>query len=201
MICCASRYSFAISPTHSVEEPLLNSSFDISRRGFVSLVFLVRNCHVYYDYGYVVICVPRDSNGKDRGRWKQSMDTNPFLYSFGNAPTDDSTALTVTSTSAQSADVSPILLNEKTDLIRLRFLPKIVTNRTKPANNVEGTFTYERKGKGDDVFPLDCGADFVSRQTVKKDDALKLRLDTNETKNLFEGLKKLAYVRPALIRS
>jgi hypothetical protein len=119
------------------------------------------------------------------------MDTNPFLYSFGNAPTDDSTALTVTSTSAQSADVSPILLNEKTDLIRLRFLPKIVTNRTKPANNVEGTFTYERKGKGDDVFPLDCGADFVSRQTVKKDDALKLRLDTNETKNLFEGLKKL----------
>ena len=119
------------------------------------------------------------------------MDANPVLHSFGYLPIDDSSAITVTSTSAQSADASPITLNDQTTLVRLRLLPKIVANRANPANNVEGILTYEKRGSIADAFPLDRGADFVSRQTVKKDDALKLRLDSTETRNLYDSLTRL----------
>ena len=119
------------------------------------------------------------------------MDANPVLHTFGHLPIDDSSVITVTSTSAQSADASPITLNDQTTLVRLRLLPKIVANRANPANNVEGILTYEKRGSTADAFPLDRGADFVSRQTVKKDDALKLRLDSTETRNLYDGLTRL----------
>lgn len=119
------------------------------------------------------------------------MDANPVLHSFGDMSIDDSSALIVTPTSAQSADVSPIVLNDQATLVRLRLLPKIVANRANPSNNVEGILTYEKRGSVADAFPLDCGADFVSRQTVKKDDALKLRLDSTETRTLFDSLARL----------
>lgn len=119
------------------------------------------------------------------------MDASPVLHSFGDLSIDDSSALIVTPTSAQSADVSPITLNDQTTLVRLRILPKIVANRANPANNVEGIVTYEKRGSIADAFPLDCGADFVSRQTVKKDDALKLRLNSTETRNLYDSLTRL----------
>lgn len=119
------------------------------------------------------------------------MDASPVLHSFGDLSIDDSSALIVTPTSAQSADVSPITLNDQTTLVRLRILPKIVANRANPANNVEGIVTYEKRGSIADAFPLDRGADFVSRQTVKKDDALKLRLNSTETRNLYDSLTRL----------
>lgn len=119
------------------------------------------------------------------------MDANPVLHSFGDLSIDDSSALIVTPTSAQSADVSPIILNDRATLVRLRLLPKIVANRANPSNNVEGILTYEKRGSIADAFPLDRGADFVSRQTVKKDDALKLRLDSTETRTLFDSLARL----------
>lgn len=119
------------------------------------------------------------------------MDANPVLHSFGNLPVDGPSAITVTSTSAHSADAPPIMLNDQANLVRLRFLPKIVANRTNPANNVEGILTYERRGSSADAFPLDRGADFVSRQTIKKDDALRPRLDSAETRNLFNSLTRL----------
>lgn len=119
------------------------------------------------------------------------MDDNPVLHSFGDLSIDDSSALIVTPTSAQSADVSPIVLNDKATLVRLRLLPKIVANRSNPSNNVEGILTYEKRGSIADTFPLDRGADFVSRQTVKKDDVLKLRLDSTETRTLFDSLTSL----------
>jgi hypothetical protein len=119
------------------------------------------------------------------------VDASPVLHSFGDLSIDDSSALIVTPTSAQSADVSPITLNDQTTLVRLRILPKIVANRANPANNVEGIVTYEKRGSIADAFPLDCGADFVSRQTVKKDDALKLRLNSTETRNLYDSLTRL----------
>ena len=119
------------------------------------------------------------------------MDANPVLHSFGYLPIDDSSAITVTSTSAQSADVSPILLNDQATLVRLCFLPKIVSNRTNPANNVEGDLVYEKRGKNTEIFPLDRGADFVRRQTIKKDDALKLHLNSTETRNLYDSLTRL----------
>jgi hypothetical protein len=119
------------------------------------------------------------------------VDASPVLHSFGDLSIDDSSALIVTPTSAQSADVSPITLNDQTTLVRLRILPKIVANRANPANNVEGIVTYEKRGSIADAFPLDRGADFVSRQTVKKDDALKLRLNSTETRNLYDSLTRL----------
>ena len=79
-------------------------------------------------------------------------------------------------------------------LIRVGYaqpVQKIVANGANPANNVEGILTYEKRGSIADAFPLDRGADFVSRQTVKKDDALKLRLDSAETRNLFDSLARL----------
>ena len=45
------------------------------------------------------------------------MDANPVLHSFGYLPKDDSSAITVTSTSAQSADVSPIVLNDQATFV------------------------------------------------------------------------------------
>jgi len=119
------------------------------------------------------------------------VDANPVLHTFGHLPIDDSSVITVTSTSAQSADASPITLNDQTTLVRLRLLPKIVANRANPANNVEGILTYEKRGSIADTFPLDRGADFVSRHTVKKDDVLKLRLDSTETRTLFDSLTSL----------
>ena len=119
------------------------------------------------------------------------MDVNPVLHTFGYLPIDDLSAITITSTSALSADVSPITLNDQATLVRLRLLPKIVANGTNPANNVEGILTYEKRGSIADAFPLDRGADFVSRQTVKKDDALKPRLDSAETRTLFDSLARL----------
>jgi hypothetical protein len=119
------------------------------------------------------------------------VDANPVLHTFGHLPIDDSSAITITSTSALSADASPITLNDQATLVRLRLLPKIVANGTNPANNVEGILTYEKRGSIADAFPLDRRADFVSRQTVKKNDALKLRLDSTETRNLYDGLTRL----------
>ena len=119
------------------------------------------------------------------------MDVNPVLHTSGYLPIDDLSAITITSTSALSADVSSITLNDQATLVRLRLLPKIVANGTNPANNVEGILTYEKRGSIADAFPLDRGADFVSRQTVKKDDALKLRLDSTETRTLFDSLARL----------
>lgn len=119
------------------------------------------------------------------------MNANPVLHTFGYLPIDDSSAITVTSTSAQSANVSPITLNDQATLVRLRFLPKIVSNRTNPVNNVEGDLVYEKRGKNTEKFPLDRGADFVGRQTIKNGDALKLHLNSAETRNLFDGLAKL----------
>lgn len=119
------------------------------------------------------------------------ININPFLYSFGEAPADDPSAITVTSTSAQSANVTPIVLEGQSDRIRLRFLPKFVTNNAEPTNIVEGYFAYERKSVNDQAFPLDCGEEFVSKRTVKKGDALKLYLNSSETRKLYYGLAKL----------
>lgn len=119
------------------------------------------------------------------------MDVNPVLHTFGYLPIDDLSAITITSTSALSADASSITLNDQATLVRLRLLPKIVANGTNPANNVEGILTYEKRGSIADAFPLDRGADFVCRQTIKKDDALRLRLNSTETRNLFDSFARL----------
>ena len=115
----------------------------------------------------------------------------PVLYTFGYNTVDDPSAITVTSTSANSGDANPVDLRTPSEHTRLRFLPKIVKNDKQPENSVEGSFVYERKGKNDTDFPSERGESFLSKRTVKVGDALKLTLDTSETRALYEALAKL----------
>lgn len=113
-----------------------------------------------------------------------------FLLSDSKV-TDDPSTITVSSTSSSSADATPLDLRTPTESTRLRFVPKIVDNTGHPENNVEGTFIYERKRKIDECFPSDNGGSFFSKQDVSTGSALKLALDSSETRALYEGLSRL----------
>ena len=120
------------------------------------------------------------------------MKKMPTLYSFGSeGEIDDPSSVTVVPTSSHSGDVPPIDLRQPTDLTRLRFAPKVVMGEDGSDVMVEGAFLYERKGPKDDYFPLDAGSDFISKRNVRKGDALKLVLNSSETKALYDGLSKL----------
>lgn len=84
-------------------------------------------------------------------------------------------------------DVPPLDLREPTGVTRLRFAPKVVMGNDSSDVMVEGSFLYERKGPKDDRFPLDADSDFISKRNVKKGDALKLALNSSETKALYDG--------------
>lgn len=114
-----------------------------------------------------------------------------MFYEF-NEPTDgEQNTVEVVSTSNVTANVSRIVIMESDDTTRrMYFEPVLVTNPKQPGNSVSGKLVYEHKGKNDSVFPLDRENEFVSRQTIKKGDALKLNLDTGETRALYEGLRK-----------
>lgn len=99
--------------------------------------------------------------------------------------------ITVSSTSLSSADATPLDLRIPTETTRLRFVPKIVDNMGHPENSVEGIFVYERKRKSDECFPSDNGGSSFSKQDVSSGSALKLALNSGETKTLYEGLLKL----------
>ena len=120
------------------------------------------------------------------------MKKMPTLHSFGSEEEiDDPSSVTVMPTSSHSGDVPPIDLREPTDVTRLRFAPKVVMGNDSSDVMVEGAFLYERKGPKDDYFPLDADSDFISKRNVKKGDALKLTLNSSETKALYDGLSKL----------
>lgn len=120
------------------------------------------------------------------------MKKMPTLYSFGSEEEiDDSSSVTVMSTSLHSGDVPPIDLRKPTDITRLRFAPKVVTGSDGSDVMVEGALLYEKKGRKDSCFPLDANSDFISKGNVRKGDALKLALSSSETKALYDGLSKL----------
>ena len=52
----------------------------------------------------------------------------------------------VISTSAVTADVSPVVLSQ-TEMIRLKFCPTLVDNEKDPHKSVSGKFLYEKNGK------------------------------------------------------
>lgn len=98
----------------------------------------------------------------------------------------------VLSTSSVTADASPIVLN-KTDMLRLRFIPTLVTNEKEPHKSVSGKILFEKKRKSEDAFPTD-DADTdsrISRGSVKVGDWMELKFDTSETYALYTGLKQL----------
>lgn len=98
----------------------------------------------------------------------------------------------VVSTSSVTADASPIVLNQ-TDMLRYKFLPTLVDNGREPHKSVSGKLLYEKKRKNDDLFPSDIveTSGKVSRGSVKVGDWMEFQLDTSETYELYQGLKRL----------
>lgn len=113
---------------------------------------------------------------------------------FGTPDVHDMTADTVdvVSTSSVTADASPIVLSQ-TDMLRFKFLPTLVDNAREPHKSVSGKLLYEKKRKNDDCFPSDSAesSDKVSRGSVKVGDWMEFQLDTSETHELYQGLKRL----------
>lgn len=93
---------------------------------------------------------------------------------------------TVTSTSRTSATTEDITIRETTTS-RLVFRPMLVVNDRQPDAAVKGTFVYQRKGatqSWEDV-PL------PPLSSLKKDEAVKLELKSEELLRLFNNLSTL----------
>lgn len=98
----------------------------------------------------------------------------------------------IMSTSAVTADASPIVLNQ-TDLLRLKFIPTLVHNEKEPNKSVSGKLLYEKKRKNEECFPSDEALrdSKVSRGAVKVGDWMEFHFDTSETYAFYNGLKQL----------
>lgn len=90
------------------------------------------------------------------------------------------------STSARTADCTPIVLRE-TDQVRLVFLPTLVDNFDNPRACVQGAFVYQRKGKKNEWIPLNTD----SLTSVKKGESFKLDLHSSELLALGDVLRSL----------
>ena len=113
------------------------------------------------------------------------------LYSFGGFSVDEPSAITVVSTSSRTGITQPIDLRNATDFTRLQFHPKIVRNESKPQNSVEGSLVYEVKMKKDPRFPYDKQEELVTKGAVKTGGALRLDLNSKETRQLYDSLTRL----------
>ena len=104
----------------------------------------------------------------------------------------DGQCIDVVSTSATTADATPVVLSE-TERMRFRFVPTIVDNQSSPECTVRGKILFERKPQNDKFFPTDTVApcERITRGTAKKGDWIELELHSKETYNLFMGLKRL----------
>ena len=101
----------------------------------------------------------------------------------------------VVSRSAMTADATPVVLSS-TERFRFRFMPMLVDNQNNPEQSVRGKLLLERKSKNEKYFPTDSVApcEKVTRGSAKNGDWVEIELHSEETYNLFMGLKKL-YVR------
>lgn len=126
------------------------------------------------------------NNGDARGK-RMKIDLRPSKIHDMEYSTVD-----VTSTSSVTADASPVVLNQ-TDSLRLKFFPTLVKNVKEPQKSVSGKLLYERKRKADPFFPSDNPDenDRLSRGSSKVGDWMEFNLDTSETYELYQGLKKL----------
>ena len=101
-------------------------------------------------------------------------------------------AVDIVSTSSVTASASPVVLN-KTDTIRFKFIPTLVANENDPKKSVSGKLLYEKKRKSDEGFPSDGGdtSSKITRRSAKVGDWMEINLNTAETFELYQGLKKL----------
>lgn len=63
----------------------------------------------------------------------------------------DGQCIDVVSTSATTADATPVVLSE-TERMRFRFVPTIVDNQSSPECTVRGKILFERKPQNDKFF-------------------------------------------------
>ena len=98
----------------------------------------------------------------------------------------------VVSRSAMTADATPVVLSS-TERFRFRFMPMLVDNQNNPEQSVRGKLLLERKPKYEKYFPTDSVApcEKVTRGSAKNGDWVEIELHSEETYNLFMGLKKL----------
>ena len=96
------------------------------------------------------------------------------------------------SRSAMTADATPVVLSS-TERFRFRFMPMLVDNQNNPEQSVRGKLLLERKPKNEKYFPTDSVApcEKVTRGSAKNGDWVEIELHSEETYNLFIGLKKL----------
>ena len=115
-----------------------------------------------------------------------------FTFNFPEVEEMTENTIDIMSTSSTTADASPISL-KKSDITRLRFVPKVVANPNDSQKSVAGKIVFERKKKADTLFPSDNQRFFTrtTKRSIKTGDWLELRLDTSETFALFEGLGRL----------
>lgn len=90
------------------------------------------------------------------------------------------------STSAHTAECSPVVLREK-DRVRLVFKPVIVVNDTNSRACIRGEFVYERKSPKDEWQPLNT----LSLNSIKFGEEYKLELHSGELLELMETLGPL----------
>lgn len=98
----------------------------------------------------------------------------------------------VVSRSAMTADATPVVLSS-TERFRFRFMPMLVDNQNNPEQSVRGKLLLERKSKNEKYFPTDSVApcEKVTRGSAKNGDWVEIEPHSEETYNLFMGLKKL----------
>lgn len=98
----------------------------------------------------------------------------------------------VVSRSAMTADATPVVLSS-TERFRFQFMPMLVDNQNNPEQSVRGKLLLERKPKNEKYFPTDSVApcEKVTRGSAKNGDWVEIELHSEETYNLFMGLKKL----------
>jgi len=113
------------------------------------------------------------------------INLNPSDFLSKPRETNDG-SIDLVSTSNQTADASPIILNS-TDLVQTKFMPVVVDNHKDTKKSVCGSLIHARKRKSDTEFPTEK----LSRRSVKVGEAMEISLDTSETYALFEGLKNL----------
>ncbi len=92
----------------------------------------------------------------------------------------------VTSTSLNSATVTPIILR-KSDQVRLVFKAVLVNNDQEPSATVNGTFCYQRKRRADVWEDVQT----VPLSTLKAGEGVKLDIHSGELLKLFKGLQIL----------
>lgn len=100
-------------------------------------------------------------------------------------------AITVASALRHSSSATPFYLKDKTERTHVYFKPEIVENSKDPANCVKGNLVDERKKPTEKSFPTECGEQTITKASISSHGALSIALSTGETRELYDGLRRM----------